>query len=303
MENYVLRTYGLSKQYDQKTVVDDVSISIKKGDIYGLIGRNGAGKTTFIRMVTDLTSPTSGEIELFENKTELTSGRSRIGCIVETPALYNGLTAHQNLEYYRILRGIPSKKVASELLEKVGLVDIDNKKVKNFSLGMKQRLGLAIAILGNPDFIILDEPINGLDPIGIIEMRNIIKKLNEELGVTILISSHILPELSQIATKYGIIDNGKLIKEITKKELEDECVRYLAIEVDDVEKATTVIETCLKTNNYSVIGDGEIRMYEFLNDPSEVTYQLNNNGVRVNSISEVGIDLENYFKSVIEGGK
>lgn len=302
MEEYVLRTYNLTKKYKDQKAVDNVSITIKKGEIYGLIGKNGAGKTTFIRMITDLILATSGEIELFGEKSEckLAEGRERIGCIVETPALYKGLTAYQNLEYYRIQRGIPDKKVIPEVLKSVGLKDTGKKKVKDFSLGMRQRLGLAVAILGNPDFVILDEPINGLDPIGIIEMRNIIKSLNKELGITILISSHILTELSQIATKYCIIDEGKVIKEITKQELEEQCKRSLTVEVDNVKRAVTVIEEKLKTNNYVVINDNKIRVFDYLDNPSEVTNQLICNEVRVSSIFETGVNLEDYFKTVLK---
>jgi len=301
MEEYVLRTHNLTKRYGDKVVVDNVNISIKKGDIYGLIGRNGAGKTTFIRMITDLTCATSGSLELFGKKDGkgLVEERKRIGGIIETPVLYNGLTAKQNLEYYRIFSGIADKNIIEKLLDTVGLEDTGKKKVKDFSLGMKQRLGLALAILGNPDFIILDEPINGLDPIGIVEMRNIIKRLNTEFEITVLISSHILPELSQIATKYGIINDGKLVKEVTKQQLDEECVRSLLVEVDDVHKATIVMESSLNTTNYVVVDNHKIRLYDYLDNPSEVTYQLNNQGVRVSSISEFGIDLENYFINVI----
>jgi len=305
MNEAVLRTRNLTKLYAGKPAVDNVNMTIHKGDIYGLIGKNGAGKTTLIRMITSLIGQTGGDIELFGENTVagLTRARKRVGCVVETPALYPSLTAEQNLEYYRILYGIPEKDRIKSALEMVGLADTGKKKFKNFSLGMKQRLGLALAILGHPDFILLDEPINGLDPIGIIEMRETIKNLNEQYGITILMSSHILTELSQIATRYGIINDGKLVKEITNSRLTEQCQRCLSVIVDDMEKAAVIIETALNTTNFKSVGQNEIRIYDYLDNPSEVTYQLNSGGVRVNSIQEIGDNLEDYFKAIVEGEK
>ena len=298
MEKNILKTKDITKKYSNAIILDNINMTIEKGDIYGLIGKNGAGKTTLIRIITGLIDSSKGSIELF-NSTNLKLGRKRIGAIVEYPALYMSLTAQQNLEYYRIERGIVEKNKINECLDLVGLTDTGKKKVKNFSLGMKQRLSLAIAILGNPDFIILDEPINGLDPIGIIEIRNIIKRLNEELGITILISSHILTELSHIATKYGIVNDGKLIKQLTKEELENECKKSLLIKVDDVSRALTVIERELKTTNYIVINDKELRLFEYLDDSDKVVKILINNKVSVRSITETTADLEEYFREVI----
>ena len=305
MNESVLHTRNLTKLYAGKPAVDNVNMTIHKGDIYGLIGKNGAGKTTLIRMITSLIGQTGGDIELFGENTVagLTRARKRVGCVVETPALYPGLTAEQNLEYYRILYGIPEKDRIKSALEMVGLTDIGNKKFKNFSLGMKQRLGLALAILGHPDFILLDEPINGLDPIGIIEMRETIKNLNEQYGITILMSSHILTELSQIATRYGIINNGRLVKELTNSQLAEQSQRCLSVTVDDTKKAAVIIETALNTTNFKSVGQNEIRIYDYLDNPSEVTYQLNSGGVRVNTIQEIGDNLEDYFKAIVEGGK
>jgi len=305
MNEAVLHTRNLTKVYAGKPVVDNVSMTIHKGDIYGLIGKNGAGKTTLIRMITSLIGQSNGDIKLFGENSAigLTKARKRVGCVVETPALYPGLSAEQNLEYYRILYGIPEKDRINSALEMVGLTDTGKKKFKNFSLGMKQRLGLALAILGNPDFILLDEPINGLDPIGIIEMRETIKNLNEQYGITVLMSSHILTELSQIATRYGIINNGRLVKEISNDQLATQCQRCLSVIVDDMEKAAVIIETVLNTTNFKSVGQNEIRIYDYLNNPSEVTYQLNSGGVRVSSIQEIGDNLEDYFKAIVEGGK
>lgn len=304
MNQVVLQTQNLTKRYKNKAAAQNINITVKKGDIYGLIGRNGAGKTTLMRMITALALATEGDIVLFgaETQNELNEARKRIGSVVETPALYPGLTATQNLEYYRILRGIPEKSIVEKTLKMVGLSDTGNKKFKNFSLGMKQRLGIALALLGNPDFIILDEPINGLDPMGIVEMRDIFKMLNNEFGITLMISSHILTELSLIASRYGIINDGKLIKELTNDELKEQCQRSLCIKVDDTAKALTVLETKLNTTKYKVVADNEIRLYDYLDNPSEVTFQLNSNGLRVSSLNEMGDSLEDYFISLVEGG-
>ncbi|MCL2109605.1 MAG: ATP-binding cassette domain-containing protein [Oscillospiraceae bacterium] len=304
MQNNVLQTRNITKRYGTAAAVDNVSLAIRKGDIYGLIGRNGAGKTTLMRMITALTFANSGELEIFGQTSEkgLNESRKRMGSVVEMPALYPNLTAVQNLEYYRILRGIPDKNVIQKTLELVNLTDTGKKKFKNFSLGMKQRLGLALALLNSPDFIILDEPINGLDPMGIVEMRETIKKLNTENSITFMISSHILSELSLIATRYGIIEGGRLIKELTAAELQEQCQQCLSVKVDDTAKASAIIETVLQTKKYKVVGSDEIRIYENYSDTAEVTYQLNANGVRVSGVAVVGDNLEEYFVSLVEKG-
>ncbi|WP_291579410.1 ABC transporter ATP-binding protein [Clostridium sp. UBA6640] len=303
MNEVVLKLKNVTKSYSGKVAVDNVNMTIRRGDIYGLIGRNGAGKTTLTRLITSLTFADSGEIELFGETTEsgLQEARKRLGCVIEIPALYPNLTAYQNLEYYQRLKGIPDKNAIIKTLEIVGLSDTGEKKVKNFSLGMKQRLGIALALLNNPDFIILDEPINGLDPMGIIEMREIIKRLNEEYHITIMISSHILTELSLVATHYGIIDEGRMVKEFTHEELTEQCQRSLAIMVDDTAKAASVFETVLHTKNFKVISGKEIRLYDYLDNSSEVNQQLVSSGVSVASITEVGDNLEDYFMSLVKG--
>ncbi|MDR0491813.1 MAG: ATP-binding cassette domain-containing protein [Oscillospiraceae bacterium] len=298
----VLKTQNLTKHYGNTAAVDNVSLTVEKGDIFGLIGQNGAGKTTLMRLVTALTFADSGEIELFgeTSASGLEKARARIGCVVETPVLYPNLNAAQNLEYYRIQRGIPDRSVVHKALELVSLTDAGKKKFKNFSLGMKQRLGLALAILNNPDFLVLDEPINGLDPVGIIEMRDLMKSLNEQ-GVTLLLSSHILAELAQVATKYAIIHNGRLLKNITQTELRDECKRALSITVDDAPKAAVILETELNIHNYKQVATNELRVYEYLDNPGEVAFQLNQGGVRVASLHEVGDSLEDYYTRIIGG--
>ncbi|MDR0221324.1 MAG: ABC transporter ATP-binding protein [Lachnospiraceae bacterium] len=299
----VLKTQNLTKRYGGKAAVDDVSLTIEKGDIFGLIGQNGAGKTTLMRMVMALARPDRGEIELFGQTSVagLSAGRARIGCVVETPALYPTLTAAQNLEYYRIQRGIPDKSTVPKALAAVNLNDTGKKKFKDFSLGMKQRLGLALAIMNSPDFLILDEPINGLDPLGIIEMRDLMKRLNEE-NITILISSHILAELAQVATKYAFIHQGKLVQILTQEQLQGECQRALAVMVDDTAKAAAILETALNIHAYKQVGANELRIYEGLDNPAEVMFQLSQGGARVASLHEIGDSLEDYFISLIEGG-
>lgn len=305
MNEVVLKLKNVTKSYGGKLAVDHVNMTIRRGDIYGLIGRNGAGKTTLTRLITSLTHTDSGEIELFGETTEsgLQEARKRLGCVIETPALYPNLTAYQNLEYYQRLKGIPDKHAITKTLEIVGLTDTGKKKFCNFSLGMKQRLGIALALLNNPDFIILDEPINGLDPMGIIEMREIIKRLNEEHRITIMISSHILTELSLVATHYGIIDNGRMVKELTHEELNEQCQICLAVIVDDTAKAASVFETVLHTKNFKVISDKEIRLYDYLETPSKVNQQLVSSGISVISMTEVGDSLEDYFMSLVKEGK
>ncbi|MCL2367814.1 MAG: ABC transporter ATP-binding protein [Oscillospiraceae bacterium] len=300
----VLQTQNLTKRYGGKAAVDNVSLTIEQGDIFGLIGQNGAGKTTFMRLISSLAHADSGQIALFGDTTpaKLTAARARMGAVIEAPTLFHNLTAEQNLEYYRLQNGIVEKARIREVLEIVNLTDTGNKKFKNFSLGMKQRLGLAVAMLNHPDFLILDEPINGLDPTGIVETRDLIKRLNQE-GITILISSHILTELAQVANKYAIIHHGRLIKNLTHAELQEECKRALAVTVDDAAKAAVTLETTLGIRNYKQVSNTELRLYEHLDDPAEVTFRLNQAGVRVASISEVGDSLEEYYTSVIGGSK
>ena len=300
----ILKLTNLTKTYKKKNAVDNVNMTINRGDIYGLIGRNGAGKSTLMRLITSLARPNDGGIELFgqTSKSGLQQGRKRMGAIIERPALYESLTAVQNLEYYQRLKGVPDKKIIDETLKVVGLTDIDKKKVKGYSLGMKQRLGIAIALLNNPDFMILDEPTNGLDPMGVVEIRELIKRLNSEYRITLLISTHILAELSLVATRYGIIENGKMIKELTQAELTEACQSSLKITVADAYQASTIIETVLRTEKYKIVGEKEIHLYDYLDQASVVNTELVSNGVAVISITEVGENLEDYFMNLVQGG-
>lgn len=303
MSEYILKTTNLSKRYKKDFAVNNLNISIKRGEIYGFIGENGAGKTTFIRMITGLVYPSSGEINLFskEEDNELDNVRKRIGALIERPAFYPHMTAYENLEAFRIERGIPGRECIDKTLKSVGLYEYRNKKVKNFSLGMKQKLALAIALLGDPEFLILDEPINGLDPMGIKEVRDLLKKLNKEKNITMLISSHILGELYQLATCYGIIHKGKLIEQITLKELDEKCKRSLSIKVDDVNKAATILETELSTNNFKVLPDGTIKLYDYVDNSRLVSSTLTKANIIIDQIMPNESNLEEYFINLVGG--
>ena len=301
MTEYALKTQELTKVYKNNIAVNQVNMHIKRGDIYGLIGKNGAGKTTIMRMIAGLATPNKGNIELFESS-DLNFQRQRLGCSIENPAIYPNMTAQQNLEVYRRLLGIPDTRIIPNIIEMIGLKETGKKKAKNFSLGMKQRLELGITLLGNPDFLILDEPINGLDPEGIIELRDLLLKLNQEKQITILISSHILGELSKIATCYGIINQGVLVEEFSKEELTSKCKRCLKVKVDNVQKASNILETICGTSNYDILPENTIRLFDYLDKPGYVNTQLSKNDVVVDSITPVGQDLENYFMELM-GGK
>ncbi|MCM1082208.1 MAG: ATP-binding cassette domain-containing protein [Clostridium sp.] len=301
MKEIVLKTKGLTKRYKDFTALDAADITIEKGDIYGLIGRNGAGKTTLMKVITTLTNKSDGEFSLFsETDSNLTDTKRRIGCLIENAAFFGNMSVYDNLKYYAIQKGIVNKKQIDDALDLVDLANAKKKKFKNLSLGMKQRLGIALALMDNPDFIILDEPINGLDPIGIAELRDTFKLLNEEKGITILISSHILSELYHVATKFCILERGKVVKELTKEELDMECSRCISIKTDDVKNAAVVLEQQLKTTNYTVVDDGEIRLYDYLEQTAKVNKALAKSDINVLGITENGISLEDYFKTAIK---
>ncbi len=304
MCNYVLRTNRLSKIYKTHCAVDKVSMHIREGDIYGLIGKNGAGKTTLMRLITGLTNITGGNVELYgiDTSHEIFNARKRMGTLIETPAFYPDMTAYDNMEFLRIQKGIPGRECIKEKLDLLGLGDMREKKVKDFSLGMKQRLGLAMALLGDPDFLILDEPTNGLDPIGALEVRNLLERLNRENNVTILISSHVLSEVHQLANCYGIINDGRLVEEITQVELDEKCNKFLEIKVNDTDRGVWVMENILKTRNYKVSPTNYINIYEYIDDPGIVSQALVKENIIIEQISVKGNELENYFMNSM-GGK
>ena len=303
MKKVVLKTYNITKKYGEQLAVDNVNMTIKKGDIYGFIGQNGAGKTTLIRLITGLIHKSSGEIELLgvNEENELNKARTMVGSLIESPSLYTNMTARENLEVSRLVRNIPGKKCIDEVLELVGLKDVEKKKVKNFSLGMRQRLGIANALMGNPKLLILDEPINGLDPMGIVEIRELLKKINKEKDMTILISSHILSELSELATTYGIISNGKLIEEITAKQLSKKCRQYIDLKVDNTARAVILLERELGISDYEVLEDSNIKVFSNLDNVGEVNSLLSRSGIIVESISVKGENLEEYFMNKVGG--
>lgn len=294
----VLQTNGLTKKYGEKIAVDNVNINIAKGDIYGLIGKNGAGKTTIMKMICGLISENQGDIKLFGNN-NLKKGRKRIGTIIEQPGLYPNMTAKENLIYYDKLLGITDYSNVEEVLRLVGLEGTGKKKTKAFSMGMKQRLSIAISLIGNPDFLILDEPINGLDPSGIKEIRELLLKLNYENGITILISSHILEEVFRITTKYGIIKNGVLIDEFSAEELETRCKKCLSLVVNDLEKAVYIIRNTIKSTDYRVFEQGKICIYDRLDIPGQINKALVENGILVSSLTLEGSDIEAYFIKIM----
>lgn len=301
----VIKTNKLVKKYGEYKALDNVNITVNQGDIYGLVGDNGAGKTTFLRILTGQSSVTSGSFELLSQSTEkeLNKVRKRIGSIIENPSFYSNMTLEQNMEYYRIQRGVPGKENIHKVLKEVALFEARKKKFSNVSLGMKQRLGLALALLGEPEILILDEPINGLDPSGIIEIRNLLLKLNHEKNITIIMSSHILTELSNIATCYGILSKGKLIEELNAEELNERCKSYLEISVTEPKKLVVLLEKELGYKNYKVMPDGLIRLFDKSPVIEDISKVAVSNGIGLKGLNEKVADLESYYMSLIGGVK
>lgn len=298
---YVLSVNSVSKQYKKFKALNNLSMNVPKGAIYGLVGKNGAGKTTLIRIICGLQKPTEGGFTLYgyENTDRgINKARKRMGAVVETPSLYLDMTARDNLRQQLILSGSPDDSQTDILLKMVGLENTGDKKVRNFSLGMKQRLGIAVALAGNPDFIVLDEPINGLDPQGIVEIRELILKMNKEMGITILISSHILDELSKLATHYGFVDKGHVVKEMSAEEL-DQCSRKCQrVILDNISVFTRYLDG--KNIEYSVISDREINVYSQL-DVTEAILAVNKDNCHITSITERDETLESYFINLVGG--
>lgn len=299
---YVLRTHDLCKKYGNFKALDKLNMNIPKGSIYGFVGKNGAGKTTLIRQICDLQTPTSGEYEVFgtsfRSEQEISKVRRRMGAVVETPAVHSNLSAEDNLkEQYRLL-GLPDFDGIDDLLKLVGLENTGKKKAKNFSLGMRQRLGIAIALCGNPDFLVLDEPINGLDPEGIIEMRELILKLNREQNITVLISSHILDELSKLATWYGFIDSGKMLKEMSAEELESLSKKSLKVQVSDINTFVRVMDS-LKVE-YKITSEITAEIYADIS-VSELVHSLEKEQCELISVTENDESLESFYINLVGG--
>lgn len=299
--DYILQTNSLTKKYKDFQALNGLTMNVPKGSIYGFVGKNGAGKTTLIRLICGLQEPTSGNFTLYSirnDSKDIIRSRRRMGAVVETPSIYMDMTAEENLKYQYNVLGLPSYDGIPELLKLVGLENTGNKKVKNFSLGMKQRLGIAIALAGNPDFLVLDEPINGLDPLGIVEMRELVLKLNREQQITVLISSHILDELSRLATHYGIIDNGRMVKELSAEELEATCHKCIRMEVSN----TTVLARVLDSMKleYKIISATTADVFAKIN-VTQLTVALAKENCEVMSMHEKDETLESYYISLVGG--
>jgi ABC-2 type transport system ATP-binding protein len=299
---YVLQTNQLSKVYGTKTVLNHVSIHVPKKSIYGLVGKNGAGKTTLMRIICGLAQQSEGEYTLF-GKTNDAAVRHNMGMLIEKPGIYEHMTALENLQYFSLLFGIPSQE-HHRILEMVGLQNVAKKKARQFSLGMKQRLGIAISLLGNPDFLILDEPINGLDPEGVYEMRKMLEQINRENGTTIMIASHILSELYKLATDYAIIDGGCLIDEFSKETLERACSSGVQVTVEPgyLQDAKKLLVCRYPNVACEVISDHSLRLYEKIS-PADINQYLVENNVRVCGLGTNDEDIEKFFVEKLSGGK
>lgn len=298
---YVLETKALGKRYQEFTALNGLNMHIPKGAIYGFVGRNGAGKTTLIRLICGLQEPTSGEYTLYGVKNtdaKINRSRRRMGAVVETPSIYLDMTAEQNLHQQYKTLGMPSDSGIKDLLHLVGLDSTGNKKARNFSLGMRQRLGIAVALAGNPDFLVLDEPVNGLDPQGIIEMREMILKLNRERGITVLISSHILDELSRLATHYGFIDSGRMVKEMSAEELEMRCRKSIRAEVTSAKTLARVLDGM--GVEYSVVDNSKVDIYADVQVTKLVEAMAEEN-CTVYSMKEQDESLESYYMNLVGG--
>ena len=301
MSEYLLSTKGLSKCFGHHKAVDHVNLHIRKGAIYGFIGRNGAGKTTCLKMISGLAEPTEGEIEIFGYKgNDLKQMRLRIGCLIEAPGLYENMTAYENIKTKCLFCGIHQKGYIEDILEIIGLSHTSKKKAKHFSLGMKQRLGIGLALVGEPDLLVLDEPINGLDPQGIAEVRDTLSRLQQERNLTILISSHILEELSKLATDYGIIHNGTLLQELTREELMRRCSERIEIVLDEPRRAVPILDR-LGFTQYQVTDSSHIQVYERLLESAMLNMELSKAGILVKSITITNEELETYFLNLTGG--
>ena len=299
--DYVLKTDNLCKRYKSFKALDGLTMHVPKGSIYGFVGKNGAGKTTLIRLVCGLQLPTDGDFELYGirySDPQITKSRRRIGAVVETPAIYSEMSAADNLkQQYRIL-GMPSFEGIDEILKLVGLSDTGKKKAKDFSLGMRQRLGIAVALCGNPDFLVLDEPINGLDPQGIVEIREMILKLNREKKITVLISSHILDELSRLATHYGFIDSGRIVREMSAEELEAACRKCVRLNVTDTAALARVLDNM--GFEYTVIDDTHADLYAKPNI-TQLSLALSKENCEILAVEEHDESLESFYISLVGG--
>ena len=300
MNNTVIKLRDISKKRGQTEILNHLNMTVYQKDIYGFIGQNGAGKSTTMKIIMSLIKETQGQLELFDSLDNQIN-RSRIGAIIENPAFYPYMTAYENLKYYVQYKGIVEINSIEKVLKMVGLENVRKKKYKNYSLGMKQRLGLALALINNPDLLILDESLNGLDPQGIVELREILSHLNKKYGITMLISSHILDELEMIATRYGFIHQGQMIEEITAEKLQEKLKKYISLDVENIGLASITLEQKLHTENFKVMDDHTIYLYDFVNESSLVATTLIQEGVILNKMNISNVSLENYYLSLIKG--
>lgn len=302
MGSKILSVQNVTQRYGQTLALDNVSIELEQGQIYGLVGNNGAGKTTLMRLITGQAVLKQGEIQLFGYKAnrELLAMRRRTGALIESPGFYDDMTAEQNLEYFRRQFGIRDRRSVRDTLDKVGLGNTGRKKYKNFSLGMKQRLGIGLALLNRPELLILDEPINGLDPSGIIEIRNTLLDIHRE-GVTILITSHILSELSNVATHYGFLSKGRLLEQLSAEELLSKCNTYLDITVNDVQRMAELMRNKLHLSKFEIVNESHIHLYERMEEASTISKEAILGGLELRSIENHSIELEDYYMNLIGG--
>lgn len=301
----MIRAEGLTKKYGSFTALNQVDIQVNRGDIYGLVGDNGAGKTTFLKLIAGQIFPDGGELTLFgaHLQSEMEKNRKRTGVIIEAPGFYPQLTIGQNMEYYRLQKGIPGKSSVDEILDLTGLADKKGKKAGHLSMGMKQRLGLAIAMIGEPELLILDEPINGLDPSGIIEIRSLLLKLNQERNITIILSSHILPELEQLATVYGFLDKGCLVEQISAESLKERCNSFVEIQVDDAERYAVLLEKQYGEVKYQVLPDNIVRIYQGEEDCSVYSRLASDNNIGIYKLELSRLTLEQYYMNTKKRGQ
>lgn len=302
MNEYILQTNALSKHYGKFAAVSNVSLHIRKGAIYGLVGRNGAGKTTFMKMICSLAAPTQGSFTLCgETYPKLSAARTKIGNLIEAPGIYPHMSAYDNLKAQAMLFGCDNPETIKQILDIIGLSKVGRKHAGKFSLGMRQRLGIGLALIGNPELLVLDEPINGLDPAGVAEIRETLLRLNQEQGITILISSHILGELSKLCTDYGFLDRGELIREITQEELNAECTESIFLQTNDTDAAVSVLRR-IGITQMTKEENGVLRLTDGMDRTADITEALVKCGIRIYEIAKQGTDLEGYYLNMI-GGK
>jgi len=301
MGNSVITMTNITKRFKKAEVVKNFSLDVKKGSITGLIGPNGAGKTTIMKILAGLMFQTSGELSFYGSRDDLDLNRRRMSFMIEAPIVDYKMTAYENLNYVRYVRGYPDKKRIDEVLDIVDLKDTGRKKALKFSLGMRQRLGIAMALLTKPEVLVLDEPVNGLDPEGIVEVRHILQKLSEDQGVTILISSHLLSELSELCTDFSIINKGQLVENLSLEELHDRCRSHIVLRTNNTEKTAAVLEDKLSIGSYKVLQSGDIEIYEQLDAVERISKTVTDSGCIITKLYESGQSLEDYYLEKVGG--